>query len=234
MNRKLKKYNLRYEYLKLEHEEVEEDFWSFVKDFENHFDKYYNRPKKGTPTANERHIWVNEETGEVRHEPPPSQTYEEQAEQNRKTEEEKEAKRKEKIEELKSRPEKLKKLYKKIAVKTHPDRGGSNEDFQEVKTAFDDLDLVTLLNYAGKYEIDYEVEDDDVKIIERNLKQLEKKIEGMKGTLAWQWGTGDTDNRKIVVKTVTKQTGWEVEEEDLPDDLKSPQKEDPKLLDNSD
>ena len=234
MNRKLKKYNLRYEYLKLEHEEVSEDFWSFVEDFENHFDKYYQKPKKGSPTAKEKHIWVNEETGEIRHEPPPPQTLEDIVDGSRKYEEEKETKRREKIEELKSRPEKLKKLYKKIAVKTHPDRGGSNEHFQEVKSAFDDLDLATLLNYAGKYEIEYEVESDDVKILEKNLKDLESEIKRMKGTLAWQWGTGDLLNRKIVVQTVTKQTGWEVDEEDLPDDLKPTKKEDPKLLDNSD
>lgn len=232
MNRKLKKYNLKYEYLKLELEEVEGLFTSYVSDFEYYFEKYYQKPRKGTPHAKATHVWVNEETGEVRHEPPSPLSFEEQVAENKRVEEEKEAQRLTKLKELKSRPEKLKKLYKKVAVKTHPDRGGSNEDFQSVKKAFDDFDLATLLNYAGKYEIQYEVEDDDVAIIEKNLTKIESEIDRIKGTLAWQWGNGSLAERKIVVKTVTHQTGWEVDANELPDDLKESEQNNPKLLDS--
>jgi len=236
VNRKLKKYNLKYEYLKLEKQDVEESFWEFVEDFENHFDKYYQKPKKGTPTAKERHVWVNEETGEVRHEPPET-SFEDMFEENKRAQEEKEKARIDKIEEMKSRPGKLKRLYKKIAVKTHPDRGGSEDEFQEVNNAFTKLDLATLLNYAGKYEVDYEVEDDDIQILEKNLNELEKSINQTKSTLAWKWGTGNKQARLEVVQTIKHQTGWEVDEEDLPEDLK-PKKdeqillEDKKSLDN--
>lgn len=230
MNRKLKKYNLKYEYLKLEKEDIEESFWSFVEDFENHFDKYYQKPKKGTPTAKERHVWVNEETGEVRYEPPET-SFEEMYESNKKAQEEKESARVERIKEMKSRPDKLKRLYKKIAVKTHPDRGGSEDEFQEVNDAFTKLDLATLLNYAGKYDVSYEVEDDDVEILEKNLNELEKHIKQRKSTLAWKWGTGDTKARLEVIDTIKYQTGWEVEVDDLPDDLK-PKDDEQNLLED--
>lgn len=230
MNRKLKKYNLKYEYLKLESEDVEDDFWSFVKDFENHFDKYYQKPKKGTPTAKERNVWVNEETGEVRYEAPET-SLEDMFEENKRAQEKKEQERVERIEEMKSRPDRLKRLYKKIAVKTHPDRGGTEEEFQDVNDAFTKMDLATLLNYAGKYEVNYEVEDDDIEILEKNLNELEQSIKQRKSTLAWKWGTGDTNARHEVVKTIKHQTGWDVEESDLPEDLK-PKKEEQILLED--
>lgn len=237
MNRKLKKYNLKYEYLKLEREDVEDDFQSFVDDFENHFEKYYQKPKKGTPTAKEKHIWVNEETGEVRHEPPET-TFEDMFNNNKNAQEQKEKEHINKIQELKNRPDKLKRLYKKIAIKTHPDRGGDDAVFQEVHTAFSNLDLATLLNYAGKYQLDYEIDDDDVGILENNLKNIESEISKIKSTLAWKWGTGGKQQRLEVLDVIKHQTGWEVEETDLPEDLK-PKKdeqvllEDKKSLDNT-
>ena len=227
MNRKLKKYNLKYEYLKLELEDTEESFWEFVSDFENHFDKYYQKPKKGTPTAEERSIWVNEETGEIRHESP-QMSVEELIEENKKAQREKEDKKVEKLNELKNRPDRLKRLYKKVAIATHPDKGGSEDEFQKVSNAFNDLDLATLLNFAGKYDVEYEVQDDDEDILVKNLKKLESKINERKSTLAWQWGAGNKSDRLDVVKTIKHQTGWEVEVNDLPDDLKP--KEDERIL----
>lgn len=228
MNRKLKKYNLKYEYLKLERQDVEDEFLFYVDDFESHFDKYYQKPKKGTPTANEKHVWVNEETGEVRYEAPPV-SVEEMFENNKRAQEKKESERVERIKELKERPTKLKRLYKKIAIQTHPDRGGSDEEFAEVNDAFSKMDLATLLNYAGRYNLDYEVDEDDVAILEKNLNKLESDIKQIKSTLAWKWGTGTKNERLQVIDTIKQQTGWDVEEEDLPIDLK-PQVDEKKLL----
>jgi hypothetical protein len=230
VNRKLKKYNLKYEYLKLEREDIESEFTSYVEDFENHFDKYYQKPRKGTPTANERNVWVNEETGEVRYEPPET-SFEDMFESNKRVAEEKEKARLEQIEEINSRPDKLKRLYKKVAIKTHPDRGGSESEFKEVNDAFKKLDLATLLNYAGMYDVDYEVEDDDIQILDKNLKQLESEIKQIKSTLAWKWGTGSYNARLEVLKTIKLQTGWDVEESDLPEDLK-PKKDEQILLED--
>ena len=219
MNRKLKKYNLKYEYLKLELEDTETSFWEYVSDFETHFDTYYKKPKKDTPTANENHVWVNEETGEVRHEPP-SMSFEDMAEFNKRARQIKDEEKTQKITELKNRPSRIKKLYKKIAVATHPDKGGSKVEFQMVSDAFNKLDLATLLNLAGRYGVDYEFEDDDEGLLQKNLKELETQITQRKSTLAWLWGTGGIDERRGVIKTIKHQTGWDVREEDLPNDLK--------------
>ena len=227
MNRKLKKYNLKYEYLKLEEEEVREVLDSYIDDFEDRFNKYYATPPSSS--KKDREVWVNEETGEVRDTPPPFDDFFKDYEQAKKQAEESEKRRKERIEELKGRPEKVKKLYKKLAAKVHPDLGGSNELFQNVNKLYEENNLMSLLVLAGEYDISYEVDDSDSKVLEKNLTEIENEINRMKSTLAWAWGVGDVKTRKNVVKEVERQTGWKVDPEVLPDDLK-PKDETPKLL----
>jgi hypothetical protein len=80
---------------------------------------------------------------------------------------------------------------------------------------------------ADEFNIDYEIDETDEMILEKNIKQLEFEIHRMKSTLAWEWGRGD---KKGVVKEVERQTKLKVDESDLPDDLKS-KSDDPLLLD---
>lgn len=232
MNRKLKKYNLKYEYLKLEDEETKEELESYIKEFNDRFSKYYNRPSP--KPERDREVWVNEQTGEVRDDPPPNfaDNFKEHFENFKKEQAEREKVKLEKIEELKNKPEKLKKLYKKLAAKVHPDRGGTNQLFQEVNSAYESNNLMALLTKAGEYEIDYEVDNSDTTILESNLKQLEDEIARMKDTIAWTWSTGDIESKKFVIKRVESETGHTVEEEDLPDELKKEVSDDtePKLL----
>ena len=220
MNRKLKKYYLKYEYLKLEDEDVGEELAEYIKDFEDRFNKYYHSSK-------EREVWVNEETGEVRDTPPPNfvDDFTEHYENFKKEQAEKERLHKEKLEELKNRPEKVKKLYKKLAAHAHPDRGGSNDLFQKVNKAYESNNLMTLLNMAGEYGLEYDVDDSDEKVLRRNLRELENEIDRKRNTLAWAWGSGDKNTRKYVVTEVERQTGLKVKETDLPDDLVDKPKE---------
>lgn len=202
---------------------------SYIEDFENRFNKYYTTPPSSS--KNEREVWVNEQTGEVRDTPPPFDDLFRDYEQAKKQAEESERKRKEKLEELKGRPEKVKRLYKKLAAKVHPDLGGSNELFQNVNRLYEENNLMQLLVLAGQYEISYEVDDSDTSVLEKNLKELENEINRMRSTLAWSWGAGDVQIRKQVVTEVERQTGWKVDPEVLPDDLK-PKDETPKLLED--
>ena len=224
MNRKLKKYNLKYEYLKLEEEDTRDELSQYIEDFDRHFNKYYHMPKSGS-----HEVWVNEETGEVRDEPPPLDDIFENYKKAKEEQERSEKKRLERIEELKSRPDKLKKLYKKLAIKSHPDRGGSDELFQEVNDAYTENNLMWLLRKAGEYEIEYQVDNSDEKILSNNLNEIESEIDRMKGTLAWAWGTGDVNERKFVVSRVEKETGMKIDKDDLPPDLR-PKSDEKKLL----
>jgi hypothetical protein len=51
----------------------------------------------------------------------------------------------------------------------------------------------------------------------------------MKATLAWAWGVGDLKSKLAVIRTIEKQTGWKIEESDLPQELRT-NKNDKKLL----
>lgn len=224
MNRKLKKYNHKYEYLKLEEEDIRDELDNYISDFEKYFDVYYKSP---VTASKHREVWVNEETGEVRDDPPPFDDFFQDFEALKEQARESERKRLERVEELKNRPEKVKKLYKKLAIKSHPDRGGSDELFQEVNDAYTENNLMWLLRKAGEYEIDYEVDESDTEVLESNLNLISNEISRMKGTLAWLWGTGNLNDRKHVISIVEKQTGHKVPDSKLPKDLRD---ENPNLL----
>ena len=55
----------------------------------------------------------------------------------------------------------------------------------------------------------------------------------MRDTLAWVWGTGDVNMRKHVIKRVELETGQTISADDLPDDLRPPEKEEQKKLDTN-
>ena len=221
MNRKLKKLNLKQEYLLLEEEDIRLELEQYVEDFESRFDKYYNSPKMGQSDDSEKYVWVDEETGEVIDELPPDEPPTEDSKKSKKDRLKSKSKKVDSV--------KMKKLFKKLATILHPDRGGSDEDFYKINEAYDEGDLVTLLKYAKEYGIEYEFDTSDSEIFEENLSKIELEINRMKGTLAWVWGTGDPKTRMRVVRTVETQTGHKVSEDDLPDDLRSKRK-DVKLL----
>lgn len=219
MNRLLKKLNLKHEYLLLEEEDVRLELHSYVNDFESRFQKYYNKLKSDTSEDSEDYIWVNEETGETTNEPPHKK--------NRKHQKFKDKRLKSKSKKVDS--VKMKKLFKKLASFMHPDRGGSDEEFHKLSNAYDEGDLITLLNYAKKYNIDYDMDETDSDVFKNNLDKLESEITRMKATLAWAWGVGDLKSKLDVIRTIEKQTGWKIEESDLPQELRT-NKNDKKLL----
>ena len=211
----------------MEEEDIRDRLSLYISDFEKYFQKYYiKKAERGDA------VWVNQETGEVRFKEPTPEEIHQQMKDHLEAEKRKEEKRKRKSEELRNRPEKIKKLYKKIASKVHPDRGGSDEMFQRVNDAYTKNDLIELLNKAGEYGIEYEVDDKDEEVLQKNLSDIEKEIHRMKDTIAWIWGTGDKDARMFVVNRVKQETGLDIDEDDLPDDLRPPKKDDQKLLDS--
>ena len=123
-------------------------------------------------------------------------------------------------------------LYKKLSSVTHPDRGGNSDDFLTLKEAYEDNDLVKLLKFADKYNIEYELEDTDSDVIEEKTKQLENEIKRMKSTLAWYWGTTDLKGKLQVIRQVEKETKVTVKVDDYPDELKPDPPKEIKLLSN--
>ena len=125
MSRLLNKLSHKYQFLKLELEEIEEQSEDYLSEFNKHFGKYFI--DKNTE------MWLNEETGEMRDKPPT-------------TEEKKQRKAKD---------PKLKKLYKKLSTYMHPDKGGSDEDFADLKQAYDNNDFFDLIKLDNFFMIYY-------------------------------------------------------------------------------
>jgi len=96
----------------------------------------------------------------------------------------------------------LKKLYRLLSLKTHPDKNkGHEETFLEIKKAYQEKNILKLFNFAMKFKI--KVSNDIVKkclsLFEKNIGDMQKKIQDFKHTLAWQWCNAN-DEQKVQLK----------------------------------
>ena len=188
MSKFIKKYSHKYQFLKLEFEETQEEFKEYEKIWESTFGKYFDKVKK--------EYWVNKDTGEMRDTPPGDNI----------------AKKKEK-------PEKLKKLYRKVSIKAHPDKGGSLEDFNEIKDYYDSNDFMGLLNWATNNDITFEVSENEKELLEKSCSSFGNKIEGLKASIIWAYSTGDINMKRMCLIQIEKENNIKIKDEDLPVEL---------------
>lgn len=198
MNRKLVKYSLKSKYIQLELEDVESDFDGYLKDFNLFFERFILKREEPQKMGDVSEYWVNDETGEVKLEEPDIHPPSHPEIKQKKVD------------------TKYKKLYKTISIKAHPDRGGTNEDFQKLKSAYDRDNLIEMVELAVKYDIDYEIDADDETLLEKNITQYQVKIEDFKKSMAWVWATAQTKEVKLgIIKQVEAQIGHEIPLEEI-------------------
>jgi hypothetical protein len=94
----------------------------------------------------------------------------------------------------------VKKLYKKIAIETHPDKLAKMEISEIERLRREDIfkrsaeclqegDFDTILNFA--YDLDIEVDvnsEEEAEVIKNSIVKLKGKINEMKELVAWTWG----------------------------------------------
>jgi hypothetical protein len=109
----------------------------------------------------------------------------------------------------------LKKIYRRIAEKTHPDKVG-NSDFADVFSsaakAYEENNLGHLLEIAGTLNIELvELHPESYALIENNIKTISSKINSKKNTAAWSWNKAenDEDKEKLMV-LILKNKGIEI------------------------
>jgi len=201
VNRKLIKYSLKSKYIQLELEDVESDFNGYLKDFNLFFERFIPKKEESPKVDDVSEYWVNEETGEVKSEEPNiNQPL---------------------LPEIQKKADtKYKKLYKTISIKAHPDRGGTNDDFQKLKSAYDRDNLMEMVELAVKYDIDYEIDLEDESLLEKNITQYQMKIEDLKKSMAWVWATAQSKEVKMgIIKQVEAQLGSEIPFKEINDIL---------------
>ena len=186
MSVNLKKFFHRYQFLKLELDETEDEAQKYITEFNKIFGRYI--------VDKNSEMWVNEETGEIRPDKPSDTP----------------PKKKE------TKPEKIKKLYKKLSKFTHPDKGGSVEDFNEIKSAYESNNLLELIYFAGKYDIDVEIEEEDIVLLNSTCSNMEKEIDGFRSSPAWTFYNGNKNQRISILRMMEQALGIKIPEEDFP------------------
>ena len=109
-------------------------------------------------------------------------------------------------------------LFKKIAVKTHPDKmlNLDEEEKEERETlyliaqrAVADDDLATLIEVAAELGVDSGIaQDTQVKIIQQKIDFIREKMHNIKQTAAWVWYHADKNQKDQIEKQLTGQMGF--------------------------
>ena len=112
----------------------------------------------------------------------------------------------------------LKELFKKIALKTHPDKLRDLDEeereyrislYKEAANAVKKGDGATLLEIAYEMSVVFNIDaDKEVKWLNKKVQQLEHQMMEIKQTAEWIWYHSDGLNREVVEKMVTDQLGF--------------------------
>jgi hypothetical protein len=113
------------------------------------------------------------------------------------------------------RPKWAKKAYRQIALRTHPDRVGPDENltdaqrermvelYREATDAYQTGNYDVLAQVAAELDIQLDLPDAEIETaLEKKIASIRKEIEGMQRTLSWVWGTsfGDLPIRVLVLR----------------------------------
>ena len=119
----------------------------------------------------------------------------------------------------KSHPDWIKKLYRKIAIATHPDKMQKNasdkikakllEMYTKSKIALESYDYMTVVILAS--DIDIDIPEKDVAgsgIIDTKHKSLASDISSLKQSVYWQWAHSTSEQKENILKDFAKSRGW--------------------------
>ena len=186
MFRSVKKLSYRYNYLKLELEEIENLIEKYINEWNTTFGKYFVEDKV--------ELCQNIETGELRDSPP--------------NVEEKKKKRK-------TQPKKIKELYRKLSSKLHPDKGGTAEEFNELKKAYEEGDILQLVSLGAENNIETNIDEEDLILLENTISNLEKKISKQNKSMVFLYYTGDLVAKKAIIRQIEIMTGKKIDADSL-------------------
>lgn len=97
----------------------------------------------------------------------------------------------------------LKKLYRRLSLKTHPDKiKGKGDFFKKINIAHKKKDLIALVRIAKELNIDIsdiiiEKSDSVISTFDKNIQNIEKEIYDLKHTVAWHWAHASPEEKKL-------------------------------------
>jgi len=178
MSRKIKRLTLQYSYLVLEKEEVDEVCAEVEPQLREYMEKYY-------PEHYDTFYSISEE-------PTAPKEIEDEEDEEAEDKEPEIPKNKD-----------LKKLYRKIASKSHPDKADNDEDaalFSKAAKAYKENDLATMLDIAGLLNLEIvELSPESIFLLSENIKTLSDGINNKKKTASWAWHQSETEEQKVAI-----------------------------------
>ena len=118
---------------------------------------------------------------------------------------------KKEIKEKQDRDPELYKIYKKIAMRTHPDRTGSQdlfEIFNKATEAINKNDWIVIMEIALELEIKTPKLTKELRQkIEDNITETNKKIKKLQNTTAWVWANTASEDKESIRVQVRKLMG---------------------------
>ena len=108
----------------------------------------------------------------------------------------------------KSKPDKKgKDLYKELAKEFHPDKGGTNDDFKDLNSMYEDENVLGMYVKAEELGIEIEVKDEEEleETFAKTCNSLQNKIQGYQTTAAWRWATAKEEQREMLALAIEQQ-----------------------------
>ena len=90
----------------------------------------------------------------------------------------------------------FKQVYRKVAGKTHPDKGGDTDKFKKANEANRNKDFGALLEMADEVGVEVEINNEIREQIHKHIKAVSNTITNLKTTMAWTWVHVNEDNLK--------------------------------------
>jgi hypothetical protein len=102
---------------------------------------------------------------------------------------------------------KMKLLYRKIAKSAHPDRTMDEDKIQtymDATIAYDDHDILNLYRYCDKLNIEYQLDEEDVRQLEDRITLLKTEVETLERSWVWQWFQAEDSAKDEVIVNFVK------------------------------
>ena len=99
----------------------------------------------------------------------------------------------------------FKQVYRKVAGKTHPDKGGDSDKFKIANEANKNKDFGKLLDMADELGVEVPMDDKLKFEMEQQIKAISDNITNMKSTMAWVWVHIEPDSKENMKQYILQQ-----------------------------
>lgn len=104
-------------------------------------------------------------------------------------------------------PDSINKLWKSIALKTHPDKNNGNDDYTstyiEASNAYKEKSFGKLLIIGLDLGIKIKEDNELLPYIKDNINSLQEKINNIEKLALWQWITAESEEQKKLIVALT-------------------------------